>query len=94
MTGWTRTPLQRVCGRCAGHIDRGAPIYVMELARLSHTKIRCESCAGPAPDDLPPFTELPRPTPSAPLSFARFSVSALPFDYKQAQAGRDPGEEG
>lgn len=53
---------------------------------------RCAACAGePVPADLPPLAER---TPIVPMAHLRTGPNVLPFDYKQAQAGRDPGEEG
>lgn len=90
MTRWTRTPTDRMCGRCAGLIRSGSAVLVIELPQLSHTKIRCETCGGGAPPDLPLVIEQKATTPTSTWS----RVGLLPFDVKMAQAGREPGEEG
>jgi hypothetical protein len=52
---------------------------------------RCAACADePVPADLPPLAE---PEPIVPMAHIRTGPDALPFDYKMASAGREPGED-
>jgi hypothetical protein len=91
MRHWRRALCARLCGRCGHVIERGKPMLVIELPRLSHTKVRCDVCDGPAPPDLPALVE--HQIPITPMAHIRTGVSALPFDYKLAAAGREPGED-
>lgn len=53
--------------------------------------LRCRTCAGePVPVDLPPLAER-APIPVSVLVPNR--PNDLPFDFKVAQAGREPGED-
>ncbi|MEO8679237.1 MAG: hypothetical protein ABI665_09340 [Vicinamibacterales bacterium] len=53
---------------------------------------RCSNCAeGPAPTDLPAL--IVRSAPVVPMQPLRAAVNDLPFDYKSAQVGREPGED-
>jgi len=63
-------------------------MLVIELPALSHTKVRCEACVGEAPPDLPLRVEQ-QPI-MATSTWSR--IGSLPFDFKLAQSGRDPGE--
>lgn len=99
MTRWDRATHPRLCGRCGKEVHRGAPVFFIGIsgtygqpegqATKSVLKMRCAACAGePVPDDLAPLDESPAPTrfvklPSGP--------GALPFDFKSAAAGREPG---
>jgi hypothetical protein len=58
-------------------------------------KARCRNCAGEPAPELPPLPE--RTTDavvraSRPSSFVQVGA-AVPFDYKAAQAGRDPDDD-
>lgn len=92
-----RARSRRRCGSCGGTIDRGAPMLSIEVLAdgyaLSAPKLRCPTCAGePVPCELP---DLPVHVSIEPTPLTRLGalVSSLPFDYKQAQAGREPGDE-
>ena len=53
---WKRADVLMLCGRCGDYIQRGAPARVTTLDGVrgkNREKWRCESCAGPAPPDLP-----------------------------------------
>jgi hypothetical protein len=86
-----------LCGCCKAFIRKGAPIFVYELAGVKgrqREKVRCVTCAGPAPPDLPPLIEL---APLPPPRMVRLipGTPALPLDWKQrATAEREPGQEG
>lgn len=56
---------------------------------------RCAVCAGePVPADLPERVEPTPIVPTARMASLRALAGTLPFDYKAAQSGREPGEEG
>lgn len=68
----------------------------IRLPGVKERRYRCTGCAGAAPPDLPPVLELVpadctreivRPT------VAAFRAQLPRFDYKQAAAGREPGED-
>jgi len=84
MTRWARATRVRFCGRCAGRIDKGAPILVIGLANVKREHIRGECCAGPAPPDLPAHLERV----AAPVSLERLGL--LPLDWRRE---REPGED-
>lgn len=102
MRHWQRANRDRVCGLCDGRIAKGEPLQVVTIVAITDPKVRCVKCAGPAPPDLP---ELNGPASGAredvlgksgrstgARSFVK--VGAIVQDYKQAQAGRESGEEG
>ena len=52
---------------------------------------RCATCAGePVPEHLPALMEQ---APIVPMAHIHTGPNALPFDYKMAAAGREPGED-
>lgn len=54
--------------------------------------VRCRNCAdGEPPEDLPAFA--PPQIAIAPSPLVRAGVVKLPFDYRMAQAGREPGSD-
>ncbi len=74
----------------------GAPIAGAAEAKPK-PRIRCCGCAWTKfdttpPKDLPALQQRPPIAPRGQLSFA--SVGTMARDFKQAQAGREPGEEG
>jgi len=89
MKRWSRVNRPMHCGRCGDLQSPGAP--VLEYVIGVHTFIRCATCEGGAPPDLPlviEHTTAPLPT----LDFSRLGL--LPIDYKARAAEREPGEEG
>jgi predicted nucleic acid-binding Zn-ribbon protein len=80
------------CGRCGERFNVGQPQLVIEPREVTGRKfLRCRTCADePVPDDLPALAER---TPIEPSPLVRAGMVKLPFDYKAAQAGREPGEE-
>jgi len=97
MSAWHRAAVDTICGLCGVHIAVGEPVHVFELPGVRFRrgqKVRCATCDGPAPPDLPPLV-LER-EPSKPFAMTRFTPGMLPMDWKTAAAGaeREPGEEG
>ena len=94
MTKWVRATVDTICGRCGGHVGRGEPVLLIELAGLkaARRKVRCAKCDGPAPPDLPPLIER---TPEPGRVFSKLG-QLLPLDWKTRGAGgdREPGQEG
>jgi hypothetical protein len=95
VTRWTRVAVATLCGGCGQALPAGHPVFTIELAGVKGArrfKVRCESCAGPAPPSLPAVVQ-ERVWPP-PLAFVRFAAAGLPLDFKMRQAEREPGEEG
>ena len=96
MRTWTRARRICECGLCGQALAVGDPIveYVTDRWTKLLTFIRCASCEGGAPPDLPLVIERqehPRPT----LNWTRLGL--LPLDFKTRAAvedEREPGEEG
>jgi len=92
MTRWDRAIRDQWCGRCGHRIATGDPVFVLTLQ--STEKVRCATCEGPAPPDLPALVE------RAPIDMPRMvrfaaGAMALPLDWKARSAGdREVGEEG
>lgn len=93
MRTWTRAPYERICaGPCRGPIYQGQPMLVLTSPAWTGGKIRCMHCAGePVPRDLPPLERKTKPLEPTPL--VRAGTVKLPFDFKVAAAGREPGED-
>lgn len=59
---WERVPLATLCGRCGRQLAKGEAVLVISIEQ-SHGITRpirlnrCETCAGPAPPDLPLLVE-------------------------------------
>jgi len=79
-----------MCGLCPKQIAVGAPVLELRIDGLRAVRLRCESCAGPAPPDLPPLGDAP-PRP-APLTGIMKRMGLLPLD--DAAREREPGQEG
>lgn len=92
MRTWTRAAADVLCGRCGVVLHRGEPLLEIQIAGLTRPRRRCGACAGgPVPVDLPPLVErMAAPPQRVPI---RAGAIALPFDFKMAQAGREPGED-
>ena len=84
--------METICGGpCHHRMRKGDPMLEIRINGMKSPFRRCAACAGePVPDDLPPLKE---PEPIMPMVHIRTGFDALPFDYKQAQAGREPGED-
>ena len=98
MKQWSRLVVDVRCGGCGKEIATGQPVKVLQVATVKKPKFRGECCEGQAPVDVP-MRPTAKPTAKM-LSFSTFrQTSALMLDrlegdFKQDQAGRDPGEEG
>lgn len=97
MKTWRRAPALTICGGpCRVMIRKGEPVLEIRIDGVDKRFLRCPQCAGePVPADLPPLSEQVPIAPShksrtAPL-FA--SAGSLAKDWKQSQAGREPGED-
>jgi hypothetical protein len=51
MKRWERATRNRRCGCCGEPIHHGDPVLVLTIQAV--VKVRCVSCDGPAPADLP-----------------------------------------
>jgi hypothetical protein len=88
------------CGRCGEGIERGLPVFWIAVG--PRLRPRCVLCADESvPADLPelgartPITPTPK-APRTPLfaSIDKFSsIGQLGRDWKERQAGREPGED-
>jgi hypothetical protein len=92
MSTWERATFDRLCPMCNRVVKVGEPILVYRFTpapprKTPIEKIRCASCDGPAPPDLPAhIEEAPRP----PLAMHRLGL--LPLEFGRT-ATREPGEE-
>lgn len=53
MRQWRRAARTRQCGRCARPILKGEPLLTISLSGHRWKLVRCETCGGGAPPDLP-----------------------------------------
>jgi hypothetical protein len=93
MTKWTRMrgPRTLCCGGCGHEIPIGAPVKVFEIGAI--VKVRCQSCDGPAPPDLPIDPVLDDAPTRPPVQLRNL----LPLDWRptvSAMREREPGEDG
>lgn len=99
VTQWSRLSVDVRCGLCGETVPTGKPVKVLQVGGVKRPKFRGECCEGQAPANVPMRTE-PRPsnlkqsgfTPSRDVM--QSALDKFEFDFKMAQAGRDPGEEG
>ena len=100
MKTWERAAWPTACGGCGRLLEAGDPLFVLTIERGTLTSIRrlrCDTCEGPAPPDLPPFIERTSPITPTPLTrFAPVLPLGMPLaDWKaRATDEREPGEEG
>jgi len=85
---WSRATVPQLCGSCRRQIVAGEALLVLGVGVGDRagkiTKVRCTTCVGPAPPDLPDRIEqAPRPA----LDMTR--IGLLPLQWS-----REPGEEG
>ena len=80
---WERAIVDVRCGLCGAPIPRGTPCHVYVFPYVE--KVRCATCAGEAPPELPALP-VRQPEPPPALPFVRFGPSMLPLDFKQRQA--------
>jgi hypothetical protein len=81
MRCWERTPVERLCGRCAQQIPINAPVLVLTLPGIKRPMIRGECCAGHAPPIASePLVVRHRTTkPMAPLKLVASRKEYLPY---------------
>lgn len=87
MTRWTRAPVVTLCGYCRDPrlIQAGEPCMEITLPGVQRRRLRCVTCAGPAPPDLPP---LEKPVPVSPQrKMTRAKAVGMVLDFKKAQSG-------
>ena len=94
MRTWVCADALTLCGGiCQGQIRPGEPMQKIALPGAGNSKVkrvRCRHCADePVPVDIPESIKAG----IEPSPLVRAGVVKLPFDFKAAQAGRDPGED-
>lgn len=90
MKTWARATRDHFCGGCGAAIAKDDPLLLITIRDVDQQRVRCVACVGPVPEGV----TLAEPLAYGPLPFARFRPDLLPFDWKQLQAGREPGEDG
>ncbi len=53
MTQWERVSFTAKCGECGAILADSTPMLTIQLSNVRRKLIRCQTCAGPAPPDLP-----------------------------------------
>ena len=99
---WRRVPADTLCGYCVNRvIAKGEPVLFTTLPTVKRERVRCVSCAGPAPPDLPERLEVAGVAEMAHHGFSKLSNhaprrtrGALREAVKEWMPYRDPGEEG
>ena len=99
MKSWERARLDETCGRCNRKVKPTDPVLVFTMPQLSaaaRRRIRCQECAGEAPDQaqLDAFDEGQERAALASDGSQQIYVfpgvtKTLPFDAKAAAAGKD-----
>lgn len=98
MKQWSRLAVAVRCGYCGHEVVAGQPVMVVQVETVKQPKYRGECCEGQAVVDVPMRT-VAKPV-ARMLSFSTFRQTSplmldkIERDFKQDQAGRDPGEEG
>jgi len=54
MREWRRVPADTLCGNCSNTIPQDEPAIYIKLENVKRELVRCQSCIGVAPPDLPP----------------------------------------
>ena len=88
MRRWQRATLRGMCGGCGSTIPVDAVVTVITLPGVRAPMLRCATCEGGAPPELPREPVLDEPEGAAP---ARLGL--LPLDWRRKRE-REPGEEG
>lgn len=95
MRTWARHSERNRCGNCRREFAAGEPRQVIapDASRaIKRQLVRCQQCAdGEPPVDLPSLVV--RPVAIDPSPMVRASKVAMPFDFKTAAAGREPGSD-
>jgi hypothetical protein len=81
---WTRLAIGARCGGCGRELEKGDPVLVRRISTMTRRFIRCTTCEGPAPPDLPALIV----TRSAyePINLTRFGI--LPMDFSRKDPHR------
>ena len=91
MRVWRRSAKDEACGNCWPRIPIGVPFLEIQIKGLP-VRRRCQACAGePVPANVAPLQApiVVRPSTPGLLPLA----AALPFDYRMAAVGREPGSD-
>ncbi len=78
MRAWARATRLRHCGRCGTDVAVGAP-YLSIRVGAGRELVRCVTCEGPAPPDLPPV--IVTQSVHEPINLTRFGI--LPIDWRR-----------
>lgn len=60
MIEWSYAQVEGHCGGCHNTVKEGDPIQLTHIVGVKRALVRCEECAGPVPEDLPPYVPTPR----------------------------------
>lgn len=77
------------CGLCASLIEAGAPVLRITVPNVRRTLIRCVSCVGPAPPELPELVAIQAPEPVT-MSSLQSVARTVGQDFKALASGNDP----
>ncbi len=97
---WRRAPSATLCGYCSQRtIERGEPvIYIKISPNIKREMVRCQTCAGEAPPELPELLVSGGIETSGFMSIGRAAPGRtrgqLKAAVKEWMPYRDPGEEG
>ncbi len=87
MRTWTRALTVTRCGGCGTLVADGAPLLEIRIEPIRLRRVRCESCEGPAPPNLPVHVASPQRF-TKPM--ARLGTVKPSFDVRMAAVGREP----
>lgn len=82
MRTWSRVSWDCHCGLCNALLRRGDPVLRIQIPSMKRLLVRCVTCVGPAPPDLPTLVERKEPTP-----LTMTPLRALTADFKAKAAG-------
>ncbi len=85
MRTWRRATGMQRCGLCDRSIPQGEPVIAVSLPAIKRELVRCVTCVGPAPPDLPALVE--RAPDSAPMKPLRDVARTVAVDFKARAAG-------
>ncbi len=80
MRTWQRTVTNTKCGNCPTVIAKGAPVQTVTIPGVKRVSFRCEACASESVGPVTPASDFTQTT-------RLRLIKALPFDFKNAQAG-------
>ncbi len=91
MKTWARTNRERMCGGCSRMVAVGDPVAWLSTPGQTWKLLRCSACMAKEGELAPELELLPVRVEARPLMTP---IGKTAFDWKEASAGRDPGEEG